>query len=136
MPDLTFQIELYGGEPQGELMRFEPGGRLKGQAELTTSEGVNCRRVVLRVGWHTRTPGEPDQATVAEVVMASQPLNPQTHLVQPFDLDLPAAPWSYTGQMIQIIWEVKLVVDMPLMTDFEDHRVFLLAPGRLKVPVP
>jgi hypothetical protein len=130
MVNVTVRIDLRGGEPEGGVLRFEPGSRLEGVAELMSGEAVNCRRAVLRVGWHTRSNGDTDQATIGELPMAAGALAANTHLVQPFAVDLPRAPWSYSGLLIKIVWEAELVLDMPLGVDLHSRQPFLLAPRR------
>lgn len=130
MANAAFQISLRGGEPLGGLMRFDPGSRLEGVANVLPEDNIRSKRVLVRVGWHTEGRGDADGATIGELVMAQGGLTANTPLVQSFAIDLPREPWSFAGHYINIVWTVKVVVDIPLAADLQAVQPFIVAPRR------
>jgi len=115
MAQADIQLELNGGETVGGLLRFEPGSRLEGR---------------VQVSWHTADRGrdESGPSPVAEQHLADGPLPANALLSQPFAFDLPREPWSFTGTIVNIVWEVRVVIDLPLAADLDKVQPFLLAP--------
>jgi len=128
MANATFQISLRGGQPMGGLMRFDPGSRLEGLAQIMPAENIRSRRVLVRVGWHTEGRGDSNAATVGEMQLAQGGLTAGTPLSQPFAIVLPREPWSFAGHYINIIWDVRVIVDIPLGGDLQATQPFILAP--------
>ena len=130
MPNADIQLELSGGEPVGERLRFDPGSRLEGQVQVTPAEDIHCRRVVVRVGWHTADRGgaESGPSPLLEQQLADGPLAANRLLSQTFAFDLPRAPWSFSGTIVNIVWEAWVVIDLPLASDLTKGQPFILAP--------
>lgn len=130
MAQANIEIELSGGEPVDGQLRFEPGSRLEGVVRVMPAEDIHCRRVVVRVGWHTADHGyaESGPSPVLEQSIAAGPLTANALLSQPFAFDLPHQPWSYTGALVTLVWEARVVIDVPLAPDIELVQPFRLAP--------
>jgi hypothetical protein len=136
MADVDIELTLQGGEVGDGGRRYEPGSTVQGWARLTPEGTVDCRRVVVRLEWHTEGRGDSDKKCADEVELASGPLSGP--LVQSFTLPVPQQPWSYAGHYIHIIWRVLVVVDIPFSRDIRTEAPIAVAPrrtGRLpKVP--
>ena len=128
MANAAFQISFRGGEPVGGTVRFDPGSRLEGMVQVTPSENIRAKRVIVRVGWHTEGRGTQNSATVGELEIAQGNLTANTPIAQSFALDLPREPWTFSGYYVNIVWTVKVTVDIPLGTDLEAIQPFVLAP--------
>ncbi len=129
MANATFQIGLRGGETVGSgLMRFDPGSRLEGLAQVMPTENIRSKRVLVRVGWHPDGRGDQNKATIGELEIAQGGLTASTLLSQPFAIDLPREPWSFAGHYVSIIWEVRVVVDIPFGSDLQAVQPFIMAP--------
>ena len=128
MANVTIAIELSGGEDVAGTPSFEPGSRLEGTVRVTAADNINCRGVLVRVGWRTTGRANTEAALVGTVTIAPGPLAAGTSLSQPFALDLPHEPWSYAGQLIQILWEARAVIDLALVQDISAVAPFILAP--------
>jgi hypothetical protein len=130
MAKANIEIELSGGEPDGALQRFEPGSRLEGTVRVTPAEDIHSRRVLLRVGWHTADNGnsESGPSQALEQQLAEGPLAANTMVSQPFALDLPREPWSFTGAIVTIVWEASVIIDVPMAPDITLVQPFTLAP--------
>src|SRR6266568_119037 len=136
MADVDIELTLQGGEVGDGGRRYEPGSTVQGWARLTPVGTVDCRRVVVRLEWHTEGRGDRDQGCADEVELASGPLSGP--LVQSFTLTVPQMPWTYAGDYINIIWRVLVVVDIRLAFDIRAEAPIVAAPrraGRLP-PVP
>jgi hypothetical protein len=130
MANATFQIGLRGGENMGGLMRFDPGSRLEGLVQVMPTENIRSKRVLVRVGWHTEGRGDQNRSTVGELQIAQGGLTANNLLSQPFAIDLPREPWSFAGHYISIVWEVRVVIDIPLGSDLQAAQPFIMAPRR------
>jgi len=134
MASADIQITISGGEsvgvPTGGMMRFEPGGVMQGAVQVVPRDNFNCKAVYVRFGWHTEGRGDRDSATVAEIPIAQGNLSANTPIYQQFNVILPREPWSYAGHYINIIWEVKVTIDIPLAPDINAAQPFVLAPRR------
>jgi hypothetical protein len=130
MANATIQISLRGGEAAGGLMRFDPGGRLEGAVQVLPDSNIRAKNVVVRLAWHTEGSGDRDAAVVNQVEIAHGDLAINTAITQNFGFALPAEPWSFAGHYINIIWEVQVVVDIPMAPDMHAEQPFILAPRR------
>ena len=128
MANAAFQISFRGGEPTSGTVRFDPGSRLEGLVQIMPMENIRAKRVLVRVGWHTEGRGDQDRATVGELQIAQGNLTANTPISQSFSLDLPREPWSFSGFYINIVWDVRVTVDIPLGTDLEAVQPFIVAP--------
>jgi hypothetical protein len=132
MANADIRITLREGEPMGALLRYDPGGVIQGAVQLTPDGAFNCRGVYLRLQWRTEGRGDRDQEKIAERVLAEGPLAANVSIRHDFNFGLPREPWSYAGHYVSIIWEIAVVVDIPLATDINAQQPFILAPRRAR----
>jgi len=128
MDHVDIELALQGGEVENGRRRYEPSSSLHGSARLTPHGTVDCRRVVVRLEWHTEGSGDRDRECADESQLVSGPLSEP--MVQPFTLAVPRQPWSYAGHHINIIWQVRVVVDIPLASDISSEEPIVVAPRR------
>jgi hypothetical protein len=62
--------------------------------------------------------------------LAQGNLTTNTAVAQAFSLDLPREPWSLAGYYVNVVWDVAVIVDIPLGTDLEATQSFIVAPKR------
>ena len=65
-------------------------------------------------------------------MLAEGPLAANVSIRHDFNFGLPREPWSYAGHYVSIIWEIAVVVDIPLATDINAQQPFILAPRRAR----
>ncbi|MCB1125357.1 MAG: hypothetical protein KDM81_02595 [Verrucomicrobiae bacterium] len=82
---------------------FRPGELLRGGAGWQVGEPP--RSVETRLFWYTKGKGTED----VEVVATESFERPQMQDARPFEFRLPAAPYSFSGKLISLIWAVELV---------------------------
>jgi hypothetical protein len=105
---------------------FEPGEDLAGEVSWSLDKPVNA--LELRLFWFTRGKGTED----AGVVQTMKFEGPQSQETRPFQFRLPDAPYSFSGQLISLVWALELIVypskDM-------SRREFIMGPDGKEVRV-
>ena len=109
----------------------EPGGRIGGTASWTAEhppEGVE-----VRLFWYTKGKGDQDLSVVDTVVLDS----PQATDRRPFSFRVPAAPPSFRGDLVELVWAIEVVA---LPSEEAALREIIVGPGGratdLRVNVP
>jgi hypothetical protein len=128
MSEASFEIEIRGGEADGELMRFRPGETLQGSVKITPQSDLQARHVFIRLLWHTEGRGDRDQAIVAEQDVFQGVLKAGMPAYHSFHFRLPLQPWSYAGHYINIVWEIGTSIDLAMARDPRAQKAFVLAP--------
>jgi len=82
---------------------FEPGEQINGTVSLTCEPPT--RTVELRLFWFTRGKGTED-ANIVETARFDQP---QPYETRSFAFRLPAAPYSFSGKLISLVWALELI---------------------------
>lgn len=88
-----------------ERRNFRPGETIEGAAgwRLAATPGS----VELRLFWFTRGKGTEDVGVVNLVRFDA----PQLEEARPFSFTLPAEPFSFSGELVSVIWALELVVE-------------------------
>jgi hypothetical protein len=84
---------------------FSPGGEIQGA--VSWSRAAAPRKVELRLFWHTKGRGDRDSETVWETAFDL----PQAADRREFSVVAPAAPASFSGKLISLLWALELVID-------------------------
>jgi len=122
---------LLGGDldPETELPRYQPGGTLPGVVRLEDSRKTSCRGVQIVARWRVTGRGTPDEGQSTEKWVHRGRIEPGASVEIPFEYPLPHAPWSYQGELIEIVWELEAKLDIPRAGDHTVAVPFILAPG-------
>jgi hypothetical protein len=128
MSKVSFEIEIRGGELDGELVRFRPGDTLQGSVRITPVEDLKARHVYARLQWHTEGRGDRDQAVIEEQDLFQGMLRAGSPAYYSFHFRLPEHPWSYAGHYVNVIWEIETAIDLALTRDPQETKPFVLAP--------
>lgn len=88
-----------------EQTAFQPGDVLRGGAGWQLDEPP--KSVEARLFYYTRGKGTEDVEVVATVPFEE----PRQQDARPFEFKLPAAPYSFSGKLISVIWAVELVTE-------------------------
>ena len=94
----TMAVELDGGRSA-----FRPGERVEGQASWELAEPP--RSLEVRLFWTTSGRGDEDQEIVAVEPVPSPAASGWTR----FSFQLPAGPYSFSGQLVSLAWALELV---------------------------
>ncbi|MBN1491007.1 MAG: hypothetical protein JXA69_13910 [Phycisphaerae bacterium] len=128
-PDL--QIELSPGPWPGHDYAgcWPVGGRIAGTLRAQTFEPVKARGVRVELGWHTEGRGDTDKKVVDTVTVQEGSLHGPQAYQWTFELAVPSdGPISYHGHYINILWQVRAVVDMPWARDAKAEQPVQILP--------
>ena len=70
MAKAAIQVSLRGGEDLGGMMRFDPGGRLEGVAQVLPDGNIRAKKVIVQLAWHTEGRGSRAEGTAGQVEIA------------------------------------------------------------------
>ena len=136
MAKADIQLSISGGEMAGEHMRFDPGSALQARVQIISQEQVKHRAIRVTVEWHTEGYGNRDKEDALVHFLAHDgALQPGAPLYQQVSFNLPTQPWSYAGNLINIIWQVKATIDIAMGKDIEATQTFILAPREARSPL-
>ena len=116
----------------GEEPRYEPGSALSGRAVFTPKAETTVNGVSLSVRWKTRGKGDDSSGEIwsktEEIPEGSRVVEAGRTVSWPFRCQLPESPWSYTGKVFSIVWEVGVRLDVSWAVDPHAVREFTLHP--------
>jgi hypothetical protein len=136
MAKADIQLTISGGEMAGQYLRFDPGSALQASVQIIPQDAVKHRAIRVAVEWHTEGFGNKDHEDALVTFLAHDGvLQPGTPIYQQLSFTLPTQPWSYAGNLINIIWQVKATIDIPMGKDIEAVQTFILAPREVKSPL-
>ncbi len=103
---------------------FSPGDRIELQAEWQLVE--TPRAVEVRLVWYTRGKGDTDVCVVDEARFDQS----QSFGQRQCNFQLPAAPYSFSGKLVSLVWAVEAVVE----PSGESQRLdIVVAPGAQEI---
>jgi hypothetical protein len=123
-----FDVALTGGERDGDILLFEPGQEVSGRVTIEVDAEVECRKLAVRLAWHTEGRGDEDNGVVEEIDIFQGRLSPGFPVGSDFSFRLPHEPWSYAGTYISIVWAVEVNVDVPMARDLTHRQPFVMRP--------
>ena len=85
---------------------FAPGEEIRGN--VTWSTDNPSQTIELRLFWFTRGKGTED-AGIVDTLPFDQPL---PHETRPFRFVLPAGPYSFSGQLVSLVWALELIANV------------------------
>ena len=124
-------MTLYESRPMGSLRLqlnhtdFSPGDTVTGTASWQLD--APPKEATLHLVWSTKGKGTTD----IEVVQTHRFNNPQSRDSQPFTIRLPNAPYTFSGQLISLLWQLELNVG-----DQTESVEITIAPGGKEVLLP
>ena len=89
----------------GNRTAFEPGETIEVTADWLFE--TNFESVELRLVWYTRGKGDTDVSVVQRVPFEFPSLSETRQAT----LELPMAPYSFSGKLISLCWSIELVAD-------------------------
>lgn len=113
----------------GQTRVFHPSDTISGIIEINPSRNINCRAIVIRIGWHTEGRGTRNEGYLYNNrIDHNGQLNIGDTIVEEFDFVIPPEPWSYSGQLISIVWAVEVQLDVPMGFDIKHEENFVVQP--------
>ena len=120
MPNLHLQL-------QDSRTEFSPGETITGTASWEVME--RPAKAELNLIWGTRGKGTQD----VEIAWTESFSDPQARDARPFRVKLPEAPYSFSGQLISLVWTLELNLDPG---DECAAIEIVIAPGGKEVTLP
>lgn len=120
MSDLQLQL-------QDSRTEFSPGESVTGTASWQVANPP--AKAALSLIWTTRGKGTQD----IEIVQAIPFSDPQARDSRPFKITLPESPYSFSGQLISLVWTLELNLDPG---DECASVEIVVAPGGKEVALP
>lgn len=125
----TIQIDLRDYRSTlGEYPIYYPGDRVSGQVVIYAESQIKCRNIRVEVGWFTQGKGNRDKEAIQQYVIDVQQIEPGMPISQKFAADLPPMPYSFSGELINIVWAVQVTVDIAMRSDINESRQFIVRP--------
>ena len=116
------QIKLHDGK-SAFSPRETVSGSVTWELETTTKKAELC------LVWSTKGKGTTDISVVETVTFAQ----PQPRDIRSFAIKLPDSPFTFSGQLISLIWNLELTVEPG---DHCESIEIVLAPGGREVILP
>jgi hypothetical protein len=127
---VAFEVRLSGGQPEGDLLRYDPGEEIAGTATIVTDSDLRCNHLYVRLQWHTEGRGDRDEGIIAQDDIFQGMLTSGAPVTHEFRFTLPRSPWSFAGHYVSIVWAIQVSIDVPLARDPVYSHPFVLAPRR------
>ena len=129
-PDLRIDLDS-GPWAQPELADHRPlGGTISGRVRVTASEPIECRALVIMVGWRIEGSGRKHSETILSRTLYEGMID-GSEMEFPFSCQLPDGPISYAGHLFGIHWEVHVQLGLAWKVDPKAKRKFYLSlPGQ------
>lgn len=126
-------VEIILDGEQAGIPSYEPGARLSGRVRFTPGDAATVSAAFVGIDWSTRGKGNAHRSRSVQEKLAvpegGQAVGAGQTVEWPFSCQLPQSPWSYTGQLISIVWEVAATVRVSWETDPDGVREFTLRPS-------
>lgn len=106
---------------------YQPGEKIRGEIEWEFTQEVPD--ITLNIFWYTEGIGTQD-SEVARTEVIKAPLQNDC---QSFEIDLPMAPYSYSGQISALKWAIEATA---MKEKVKDVQEFSMSPGNKEIILP
>lgn len=110
-------VVRFQGQEGVPVPRYAPGQTLLGVVHVDVARPMNVRGVDIELKWETQGKGDRDTATVDRDRVAVSTITPENPLQHPFAFDAPLLPWTYAGELIQVVWALSVKIDVDAALD-------------------
>lgn len=107
---------------------LRPGETLRGGWRYNHTESLAVRKAEVFVLWFTEGKGDTDEGTVWQRTSVEAG-SLDAGRAFPFELQLPAGPWTYDGRIVKIRWAVRVFVTPEKGPPFAAEERFQLRPA-------
>lgn len=96
---------------------FHPGERIRGEVRVKTTEAGRCELLEASLLWHTHGTGNKQERVVQNVPLFTGEWTAAGKHSYPFELEVPAGPFSYAGTLVHVDWAVQARAHVPWASD-------------------
>lgn len=108
---------------QLEQQTIAAGESLSGTVIWQSDRNEIPKSATISIGWSTEGRGTRDRKTVNKLSLDPNQFAAAQGDAIPFSLDIPdAGPITYNGNLIRVIWELKILIDMPGLFAHNDKQ--------------
>lgn len=129
MANCALALELDEAKPV-----YLPGELVRGTVEVTVFDAVACKSLQVGLRWRAHGKGNPAHEEIARASLFAGEWSAGTTWTERFELALPAGPYTYHGQTLNVVWEVFARADIPLARDPEIAAEIALRPDPDRAP--
>lgn len=113
---------------QRQIAMYRPGDTVSGTVQILTQSNVNADRVEIGLIWRTQGRGTVDQSIVATLAEPISSIMPGVPATVRFRLQLTPYPWSYSGNLITIVWSVVAKVPIGRRKSIDGEVPIIVSP--------
>jgi hypothetical protein len=130
---INFAIRFQGQEG-ASIPAYTPNSEMIGVLNIDVRERIAVKEIELELVWETEGKGDRNREVVDRDVIFVTEITPDNPVKHPFQFDLPDMPWSYQGELIQVVWKLRIKVDVDAaidlfgMRDIKHEEPFILRP--------
>jgi len=110
-PRADLDVKFETGKTSGDMAAFLPGEVVKGMATVTPEKDVQAKRVAIQLVWYTEGRGDRDMGIIEELPGGGGLLTAGMPISQGFQFTLPMEPWSFSGELVNIVWAIRVVIE-------------------------
>jgi len=86
---------------------YRPGETIRGTLTATVRENFQCKNLLVTLCWRTAGKGNSVEGAPVKVSLGSHDWQAAEVHELPFELEAPAGPLSYKGQLLSVVWELR-----------------------------
>lgn len=132
----NFEVDFSADASISGQVAFVPGDRVEGQARFVPEEDVTMDEFAIQLVWYTEGRGDQDLTVVESDPGGTGLLTASIPVTQRFSFTLPSYPWSYAGQLINIIWAIRVMADPARGKTFYQSVPFVVSPSKRVLQPP
>lgn len=126
--DADIRVRFKNSVTVGSIPAYQPGDLLEASLEIYGENPINCRDVEVSIGWHTEGKGDRNNGRAYLEPLGVTQIEPGIPVAHNVSFRLPSTPWSYEGELIQVVWAVNVKIDIAMMPDINSAHPFVLQP--------
>lgn len=107
---------------------YHPGERVRGTLEVHVDDDVKCNGLKVGLRWRTHGKGNSVHEEIVSQTLFEGQWQAGTVWSGPFELELPAGPYTYHGHYLNVVWEVFARADIPWAIDPKTTHEIALRP--------
>ena len=106
---------------------YHPGEKILGELEWDLTQEV--QDIAINIFWYSEGIGEQD-SEIAETEIIKSPIKSDK---QSFEMELPMAPYTYSGNITSLKWAIEATT---LEDKVKDIKEFSMTPGNKEIVLP
>jgi hypothetical protein len=110
---------------------YLPGDKVTVNADIHGDEPIKGRQIVITMGWRTEGKGSKNGEVIESVEVPVTELLNSNNFSRRVAFRLPDWPYSFAGDLINIVWYVELKIDVALQRDPREEQTLIMRPKHM-----